>query len=70
MWSYRNLGRFTMKRRNIHQWRDWLLDYSGEGKYELIRKDNQAVVTIAAKNDMDAEKQCRQIIQKKKEEGN
>ncbi|MEE4242054.1 MAG: hypothetical protein V2I36_11365 [Desulfopila sp.] len=58
-----------MKRRCIHQWRDWLLEYSEEGKYEFIQKDNQAVVTITAKNDMDAENQCRQIIKsgKKKE---
>ncbi len=58
-----------MRRRSIHQWRDWLLEYSQEGKYELIRKDDLTVVTVTAKNDMDAENQCRLMIKNKKEQG-
>ncbi|MBU4236646.1 MAG: hypothetical protein Q7U88_02690 [Desulfocapsaceae bacterium] len=58
-----------MKRRNVHQWRDWLLDYIDEGKYELIQKDGLSVHTIVAKDGMDAENQCRKIINKAKEEG-
>jgi hypothetical protein len=56
-----------MKEKVIHQWRDWLLEYIGEGKYELMRKDNSAVRTITAKNDMDAENQCQLIIKKAKD---
>jgi hypothetical protein len=55
-----------MKEKVIHQWRDWLLEYVGEGKYELILKENASVRTITAKNDMDAENQCQQIIKKAK----
>jgi hypothetical protein len=56
------------RRRNVHQWRDWLLDYVGEDEYELIQKDTRAVHTIVAKNAMDAENECRKIIQSTKEE--
>jgi len=57
-----------MKRRNIHQWRNWLLEYIGNDKYELIKKDTLSVRTIMAKDAMDAENQCRQIIKNAKEE--
>lgn len=56
-----------MKRRNIHQWRNWLLEYIGDDKYELIQKDNLSVRTIVAANAMDAENQCQQIIKSEKE---
>jgi len=47
----------------IHQWRDWLLEYAGIGKYSFIKRDNKIVVrTIAAKNEMDVENQCQIII--------
>ncbi len=58
-----------MKRRNVHQWRDWLLDYIDDGKYELIQKDGLSVRTIVAQDGMDAENQCRKIIKKAQEEG-
>ena len=56
-----------MARRIIHQWRDWLLEYIGDDKYELIQKTNLSVVTITAKNAMDAENQSQQIIKNAKE---
>ncbi len=56
-----------MKDRVIHQWRDWLLEYVEEGKYELIQKGNQSVRTILAKNDMDAENQSQLVIKSLKE---
>jgi len=52
-----------MQRRTIHQWRDWLLEYIGNDKYELIRKNTQSVFsTVVAKNAMDAENECQRII--------
>lgn len=56
-----------MKERCIHQWRDWVLEYVSDGKYELIQKENRSVRTIMAKTDMDAENQCQQIIKNSKE---
>ena len=56
-----------MKDRIIHQWRDWVLEYVEEGKYELIQKENQSVRTILAKNGMDAENQSQLIIKNMKE---
>jgi hypothetical protein len=56
-----------MKDRIIHQWRDWVLEYVEEGKYELIQKENQSVRTILAKNSMDAENQSQLIIKNMKE---
>jgi len=56
-----------MARRIIHQWRDWLLEYTGEDKYQLIQKANLSVVTITAENPMDAENQSQQIIKNTKE---
>jgi hypothetical protein len=56
-----------MARRIIHQWRDWLLEYIGDDKYELIQKTNLSVVTITAKDSMDAENQSQQIIKNAKE---
>ena len=51
-----------MKRRITHQWRDWLLEYIGDDKYELIQKDDLSVIAIVAKDAMDAENQSRQLI--------
>ncbi len=62
-----------MQRIKIHEWRDWLLEHVGEDKYELIEKNKSAdtATTIVAKNTMDAEKQCQQIIkQDRKNENN
>ena len=56
-----------MKDRIIHQWRDWVLEYVDEGKYELIQKENQSVRAILAKNDMDAENQSQLIFKNMKE---
>ena len=58
-----------MKRRIIHEWRDWLLEYIGDDKYELIRKDNLSVIAIVAKDAMDAENQSQQIIKNTKKRG-
>ncbi len=56
-------------RRTIHQWRDWLLEYVGDDKYELIEKDNLLVFrTIVAKNAMDAENECQKIIKSTKQD--
>ena len=57
-------------RRIIHQWRDWLLEFIGDDKYELTRKDNTSIShTIMAKNSMDAETEGQKIIQKNNENG-
>ncbi len=58
-----------MKRRTTHEWRDWLLEYIRDDKYEFTHKDTLSVQTIVANNSMDAENQCQQIIinAKKKE---
>jgi hypothetical protein len=61
--------RYEMKRRTIHEWRNWILEYIGDDKYELTQKDNLSVQKIIAKDAMDAENQCRQLIKKAKEEG-
>ncbi len=68
--TYPNLrGGLILKRRTIHQWRNWLLEYIGDDKYELIQKDTMTVFrTIVAKNGMDAENECQQIIKKVKED--
>jgi hypothetical protein len=58
-----------MKRRIIHQWRDWLLEYIGDDKYELTKKDDLSVLEIVAKNVMDAENQSQQIIKNAKGKG-
>jgi hypothetical protein len=58
-----------MKRRTIHEWKNWLLEYIGDDKYELSQKDNLSVHTIVAKDAMDAEHQCQQIIKNPKKEG-
>ncbi|MFT5702312.1 MAG: hypothetical protein ACI8ZB_005229 [Desulforhopalus sp.] len=57
-----------MMRRTIHEWRNWLLEYIGDEKYELSQKDNLSVHTVVAKNAMDAENQCQQIIKNTKEQ--
>ncbi len=55
-------------RRTIHQWRDWLLEYVGEDRYELIEKNTLSVFrTIVARNAMDAENECQEIIKSSKE---
>ena len=52
-----------MKRRLVHEWRNWFLEHVGDDKYELIQKDDLSVrQTIIAKNDMNAEIQGQQII--------
>ncbi|MDR3629109.1 MAG: hypothetical protein P4L42_02105 [Desulfocapsaceae bacterium] len=58
-----------MKRIIIHQWRDWLLEYVGSDKYELIQRNTLSVQTVVAKDAMDAEIKCRQIIKNMKVEG-
>lgn len=58
-----------MKRRTIHEWSNWLLEYIGDDKYELSQKDSLSVHAIVAKDAMDAENQCQQIIKNLKEEG-
>jgi hypothetical protein len=64
-------GRLDMKRRTIHQWRNWLLEYIGDDKYELIQKDTLSVFrTVVAKNAMDAENECQRIIKSIKENPN
>lgn len=58
-----------LKRITIHEWRNWLLEYIGDDNYALSQKDSEVVHTIVAKNAMDAENQCQQIIKNAKEEG-
>lgn len=55
-----------MKKRLVHEWRDWVLNYDGE-QYELIQKKNLSAQTISAKNDMDAETQCQVLIKNAEE---
>jgi hypothetical protein len=57
-----------MRRRIVHQWRDWLLEQVGEDTYELSHKDNLALHSIVAKDAMDAENQAQQIIRDFKNE--
>ncbi|WP_136808289.1 hypothetical protein [Desulfosediminicola flagellatus] len=57
-----------MRRRTVHQWRDWLLESLGEGNYELIQKETKAVTPVVAKDDMEAENKSQLIIKKTKEE--
>jgi hypothetical protein len=57
-----------MKRRIIHEWRNWLLEHIGDDKYELSQKDKIEVHEIIARNAMDAENQCQLIIKKAKNE--
>jgi hypothetical protein len=57
-----------MRRTIIHQWRDWLLEYIGSNNYELIQKDTQEVFAIVAKDAMDAENRCQNIIKNTKYE--
>jgi len=57
-----------MRRRTVHQWRDWLLENIGDDSYELIKKNDLSVFrTITAKNDMDAENECQRIIKSVRE---
>jgi len=53
-----------MKKKIIHQWRDWHLEHISDNKYELIQKDNLSVVEIVAKNDMDAENQVKRSLKR------
>lgn len=57
-----------MKRRIVHEWRNWLLEYIGDDKYELSQKDKIEVHEIIARSAMDAENQCQLIIKKAKNE--
>lgn len=57
-----------MHKRIIHQWRDWLLEYIGDDNYKLIRKDTQEVLTIVAKDAMEAENKSQQLIRETKKE--
>lgn len=60
-----------MKRKIVHEWKNWLLEYVGDEEYELSQKDNLSVLhKIVAKNDIDAENQCQQIIKHAKEAEN
>lgn len=56
-----------MQKGIIHQWRDWILQYTGDDNYELIQKDTQEVFTIVAKDAMDAENKSQEIIKNSKE---
>ena len=58
-----------MKSRVVHQWRDWLLEQIADDEYELTQKNTLSIQTILAKNAMDAENQCQQIIRDFKVEG-
>lgn len=53
-----------MKRMKIHEWKDWLLEQIEKDNYELIEKSKPSAraIEIVAKNTMDAENQCQQII--------
>ena len=57
-----------MQRRLIHQWRDWILEYTSDDKYELILKKDLSVLPIVAKDAMDAENQSQLIIKQSKED--
>lgn len=59
----------NVKSRNVHQWKNWILDYICDDKYELIQRDSLSVSTIVAKDAMDAENQSRKIIDRVKAEG-
>lgn len=61
-----NIRRFDLKEKIVHQWRDWVLEYISEGKYELIERDTLLAQAIVAKTHMDAENQCQQIIKNMK----
>jgi hypothetical protein len=58
-----------MKSRVVHQWRDWILEQIADDEYELTQKNTLSIQTILAKNAMDAENQCQQIIRDFKVEG-
>jgi hypothetical protein len=51
-----------MMRIIIHEWRDWFLEYIVDNKYQLSSKIDSSVHPIIAENSMDAENQCKQII--------
>lgn len=57
-----------MRKRNIHQWRDWLLDHTGGDNYELTHKATKEVFAIVAKDSMDAENKSQEIIKKASKE--
>ncbi len=46
-----------MKREVVHQWRDWILEYIGDDKYELKQIGNSLIHPIMAKNAIEAENQ-------------
>jgi Fe-S cluster biosynthesis and repair protein YggX len=51
-----------MKSRLVHQWRDWLLKYTGGDEYELINKAKLSVHKITAQNFMEAETKSQLFI--------
>jgi hypothetical protein len=51
-----------MMRITIHEWRDWFLEYIFDNRYQLSSKIDLSVHSIIAKDSMDAENQCKQII--------
>jgi hypothetical protein len=57
-----------MKERLVHQWRDWLLKYTGDDAYELMNKNNLSIQKITAKDFMDAETKSQLIIKNEKEQ--
>jgi len=57
-----------MKEMLVHQWRDWLLKYVGDGEYQLIKKDTLAIQKITAASFMDAENQSQLVIRSMNEE--
>ena len=56
------------RRRVVHQWKEWILEYVEENRYELTHRHSRSSQTITAKNAMEAENLCRQIIEKLKNE--
>ena len=56
-----------MKKIMIHQWKDWILEYVNDNTYEFKNRGNHSVRTVQAKDAMDAENQCREILRKEKE---
>ena len=47
----------------VYQWRDWLLRYNSENKYELIHINSNSIRIITARDDLDAENKGRSIIE-------
>ncbi len=56
-----------MRRRIVHQWRDWILEYVADNSYELTQKTTQEIFSIMAKDSMDAENKSQEIIKNNKQ---